>query len=77
PDMPRALSRIALGRGGPRDLGAILQGLSTSAEIARLMAAEELDGELAAARDAIAALPIDLTHRLAVMLADELPLLKR
>ncbi|HEY1152795.1 MAG TPA: DNA mismatch repair protein MutS, partial [Pseudolabrys sp.] len=26
PDMPRALSRIALGRGGPRDLGAILQG---------------------------------------------------
>ncbi|MGD9480032.1 DNA mismatch repair protein MutS [Shinella sp. G-2] len=77
PDMPRALSRIALGRGGPRDLGAILQGLTASAQIVRLMAAEDLGGELAAARTAIAALPVDLAHRLAVMLADELPLLKR
>ena len=77
PDMPRALSRIALGRGGPRDLGAILQGLSVSAAIAQLMVVEDLGGELAGARAAIAALPIDLSHRLAVMLADELPLLKR
>jgi DNA mismatch repair protein MutS len=77
PDMPRALSRIALGRGGPRDLGAIFQGLSTSAEIAQLMAVEDLDGELSEARTSIAALPIDLSHRLAFMLADELPLLKR
>ena len=77
PDMPRALSRIALGRGGPRDLGAILQGLSVSAEIAGAMVMEDLAGELAAARSAIAALPIALSHRLAFMLADELPLLKR
>ena len=77
PDMPRALSRIALGRGGPRDLGAILQGLSASAEIAALMGGENLDGELAGARTAIAALPVDLSHRLSFMLADELPLLKR
>ena len=77
PDMPRALSRIALGRGGPRDLGAILQGLSAAADIARLMAMQDLDGELAGARVAIAALPIDLSQRLAVMLADDLPLLKR
>ncbi|HSX76545.1 MAG TPA: DNA mismatch repair protein MutS, partial [Shinella sp.] len=77
PDMPRALSRIALGRGGPRDLGAILQGLSISADVARLMAAEGLQGELAEAAQAVGALPLDLSHRLAVMLADELPLLKR
>ena len=77
PDMPRALSRIALGRGGPRDLGAILQGLSVSAEIAGTMVVEDLTGELAAARTAIAALPIALSHRLSFMLADELPLLKR
>ena len=77
PDMPRALSRLALGRGGPRDLGAVFQGLSTAAEIARLMAGEALDGELAEARAAIAALPVDLSHRLAVQLADELPLLRR
>ena len=77
PDMPRALSRIALGRGGPRDLGAILQGLSISGDVARLMAAEGLQGELAEAAQAVGALPLDLSHRLAVMLADELPLLKR
>lgn len=77
PDMPRALSRIALGRGGPRDLGAILQGLAASAEIAALMGGENLDGELEGARTAIAALPVDLSHRLSFMLADELPLLKR
>lgn len=31
PDMERALSRLALNRGGPRDLGAIRDGLSTAA----------------------------------------------
>ncbi len=77
PDMPRALSRVALGRGGPRDLGAILQGLTAATDVARRMASEELSGELSDARTAIAGLPPELSHRLAVMLADELPLLKR
>jgi DNA mismatch repair protein MutS len=77
PDMPRALSRIALGRGGPRDLGAILQGLTVGAAIAGLMGADGFDGELAEAASAITALPVGLSHRLAVMLADELPLLRR
>ncbi|MFD1329966.1 DNA mismatch repair protein MutS [Mycoplana ramosa] len=77
PDMPRALSRLALGRGGPRDLGALLQGLRAADAVARLMAQEALDGELAAALAAIAALPGELARRLEAMLADELPLLKR
>lgn len=77
PDMPRALSRLALGRGGPRDLGALLQGLRAAAAVARMMAQEELDGELAAALADIAALPTELAQRLEAMLADELPLLKR
>ena len=35
-DMPRALSRLALNRGGPRDLGAILTGVKAAGDIARL-----------------------------------------
>jgi DNA mismatch repair protein MutS len=35
-DMPRALSRLALNRGGPRDLGAILAGVRAATEIAAL-----------------------------------------
>ncbi|MDX3926614.1 MAG: DNA mismatch repair protein MutS [Shinella sp.] len=77
PDMPRALSRLALGRGGPRDLGAILQGLKTAEIVARVMAAQGLQGELAAAQAEIAALSPALSARLAEMLGDELPLLKR
>jgi DNA mismatch repair ATPase MutS len=40
-DMPRALSRLALNRGGPRDLGAILAGLKAATDIAALFG----DGE--------------------------------
>lgn len=77
PDMPRALSRLALGRGGPRDLGALLQGLRAASVVAGMMAGEDLEGELAAARKHIEALPGELVERLASGLGDELPLLKR
>ncbi len=79
PDMPRALSRIAMDRAGPRDLAAIRHGLEAGHAIADLMAAcpgappKELD----AATRALAASPRDLTDTLARALADELPLLKR
>lgn len=77
PDMPRALSRLALGRGGPRDLGALLHGLRASDAVARMMAGQGLEGELDAALAAIAALPSALTQQLEGMLGEELPLLKR
>ncbi|WP_293676535.1 DNA mismatch repair protein MutS [uncultured Phenylobacterium sp.] len=38
PDMARALSRLALGRGGPRDLGALAVGLEAGEAICRLFA---------------------------------------
>jgi DNA mismatch repair protein MutS len=41
PDMDRALSRLALDRGGPRDLVAIRAGLEQAAEIARRLAGAE------------------------------------
>ncbi|MCA1369189.1 DNA mismatch repair protein MutS [Bradyrhizobium sp. BRP14] len=77
PDMPRALSRLALGRGGPRDLGAIQAGLRASAAISALLSSAPLSAELTEARDAIAALPADLLARLDSTLNEELPLLKR
>ncbi len=38
PDMARALSRLALGRGGPRDLGALRDGLRSGEEAAAILA---------------------------------------
>ncbi|WP_377278635.1 DNA mismatch repair protein MutS [Rhizobium sp. R86522] len=77
PDMPRALSRLALDRGGPRDLGAIVAGLAASAEVGRLLHPSSLPAELSEALADLAALPADLGSSLAAMLAEELPLLKR
>jgi len=76
-DMPRALTRLALHRGGPRDLGALRSGLSAAQEIATLFAGAALPDELVAAMRAIAALPQDFARHLQAALADELPLLKR
>ncbi|THK37447.1 DNA mismatch repair protein MutS [Ensifer sp. MPMI2T] len=77
PDMPRALSRLALGRGGPRDLGAIKAGLRAAATISALLSRGSLSTELTEAHAAIDALPQGLLVRLESMLAEELPLLKR
>jgi DNA mismatch repair protein MutS len=57
-DMARALSRLALGRGGPRDLGCLRDGLKTGGVLAALIPgkAGELDGppqEIAAALSAV------------------------
>ncbi|MCC2687479.1 MAG: mismatch repair protein MutS [Rhizobiaceae bacterium] len=77
-DMRRALTRLALNRGGPRDLGALRAGLSSAAGIAALLSrAETLPGELGAALGAIEALPEPLARHLEGALADDLPLLKR
>jgi DNA mismatch repair protein MutS len=77
PDMPRALSRLALGRGGPRDLGSILSGLQTAAQVARLLERGTLSKELSQTLSAVNALPQGLVDSLGSMLSDELPLLKR
>ncbi|MGV1837651.1 DNA mismatch repair protein MutS [Rhizobium rhizogenes] len=76
-DMPRALSRLALDRGGPRDLWAIRQGLGAAGDVARMLGSALLPEELEAALAGLRSLPADLEALLAEMLADELPLLKR
>ncbi len=77
PDMPRALSRLALERGGPRDLGQVLAGLRSAVAIAEGLAGEKLPEELAQAVAALNAVPGDLVEMLSAYLGDELPLLKR
>src|SRR5262245_53786563 len=54
PDLARALARLALGRGGPRDLAAIRDGLGGGRELAGLLA--DSDGMPAELADAAAAL---------------------
>ncbi len=79
PDMPRALSRLALNRGGPRDLGVIRFGLEAAREIAALLTEKSavLPEEVALAVSALNGSPFDLAGELAAALADEVPLLKR
>lgn len=77
PDMPRALSRLAVGRGGPRDLGALARGFEAADEIGRVIGTEILPSELARVRDCLAGLPRNFLSHLEAALADELPLLKR
>lgn len=77
PDMPRALSRLALDRGGPRDLGAVLRGLEASRAVASFLEKAMLPEELDEALACLKTLPLALEGQLRDMLADELPLLKR
>ena len=78
PDFLRALSRLALDRGGPRDLAALRDALQAGAEAARrLEDAEDLPVALV---DAYARLRRDdgeLFRELSATLAEELPLNKR
>src|SRR5690606_37371857 len=77
PDMSRALSRIALNRGGPRALGSLTCGLSAAVTAAELLAGKSLPAEVASAFSTLQALPQELSQHLDAALADELPLLKR
>jgi DNA mismatch repair protein MutS len=54
PDLERALSRLALDRGGPRDLAAVRDGLTQSARIAERLQGTECPAPVAAAREALA-----------------------
>jgi len=79
PDMLRAFSRLALDRGGPRDLDCVRAGLQAAEALAQRLGREDLDrGHPAAAWLA----PLegswgDLPNRLRAALAHDLPLLKR
>jgi DNA mismatch repair protein MutS len=77
PDMARAIARLALQRGGPRDLASLAQGLAVAEALAGLLRRHELPTDLARAAGAIAGADPALHLRLAGALADDLPLNKR
>ncbi|WP_374654096.1 DNA mismatch repair protein MutS [Dongia sp.] len=79
PDLERALSRLTAGRGGPRDLAAIRDGLKATADFRTLIAAKNLAPVPAMLQGANADLGhhADLVDRLARALAEDLPLLTR
>jgi DNA mismatch repair protein MutS len=78
PDLARSLARLAVGRGGPRDLAAIRDGLDAAAAIAaRLDALARAPDEIVAAATALRAPDPAVATQLRAALADELPAFKR
>ena len=78
PDLARALSRIVIGRGGPRDLAAIRDGIFAATEISSQLAAmpntpRDLEQTIKALRCPNEALAAELARAL----ADELPAFRR
>jgi len=78
PDLSRALARLSVGRGGPRDLAALRDGILAADEaIERLARIEKLPRDIALAIEALRRPSRDLAHEFAHGLADDLPLFKR
>ncbi|HEY1722646.1 MAG TPA: DNA mismatch repair protein MutS [Magnetospirillaceae bacterium] len=79
PDVERALSRISLGRGGPRDLANVRDALAEAPGLRTLLIDGGLEAPLAGIRAAAEGLGehMTLVERLARALATELPLLTR
>ncbi|MBI6629405.1 DNA mismatch repair protein MutS [Pontibaca salina] len=76
PDLDRALSRLSLDRGGPRDLAAIRNGLEQGTNIVEISAAEKLPDLLAEAMRGLTGFD-DLSTLLDSALVAEPPLLAR
>ena len=79
PDLERALSRLSMGHGGPRDLAGLANGLSLAAEIVDMAMAIKGIAEpqqLGALYDDVLR-PTPLATTLGPALSDELPLLAR
>ena len=77
PDIARALSRLSLGRGGPRDLAAMRGGLAAASSLSRrLSTMTDPPAEIAAASNDLLGHEA-LTDRLTEALASDLPMLAR
>src|SRR6201747_1626856 len=78
PDMSRALARLSVGRGGPRDLAALRDGiLAADQALARLAQNEDLPLDITAAMTALRRPSRDLAREFERALAEQLPLAKR
>jgi DNA mismatch repair protein MutS len=78
PDLARALARLAVGRGGPRDLAAIRDGVLAAADLARALASlKDMPADIADALKSCRRPDGMLAAELSAALATELPALKR
>ena len=78
PDMSRALARLSVGRGGPRDLAALRDGiLAADQALGRLQGLDSPPAEIKAVMEALRRPSRDLAREFSRALADQLPLIKR
>jgi DNA mismatch repair protein MutS len=78
PDLARALARLVVARGGPRDLAAIRDGLVVAADLAgRLAGLDPAPAEMVEAAAALRAPDPAIAAELKAALADELPASRR
>jgi DNA mismatch repair protein MutS len=78
PDLARALSRLGLNRGGPRDLACVRDGMLAARDLGeQLGAIADLPQDLADCATRLRALDTTVAEELAAVLQEELPLLKR
>ncbi|MGB3045764.1 MAG: DNA mismatch repair protein MutS [Xanthobacteraceae bacterium] len=78
PDMSRALARLSVGRGGPRDLAGLRDGIFAADQaLQRLQQFTDLTRDLQAVAAALQRPSRDLAHEFARALDEQLPLLKR
>src|SRR3954466_6579153 len=78
PDMSRALARLSVGRGGPRDLAGLRDGiLAADQALARLAQLEASPAEISAVMEALRRPSRDLAREFERALAEQLPLIKR
>jgi DNA mismatch repair protein MutS len=78
PDMSRALARLSVGRGGPRDLAGLRNGLLAADQaLARLAQLDQPPQEIAAVMTALRQPSRELAHEFERALDEQLPLLKR
>jgi DNA mismatch repair protein MutS len=78
PDLARALSRLMLDRGGPRDLAAIRDGLDAAASVLALLTpTDSLPEEITAVAATLGRSPEALAQKLGAALGIDVPHLKR
>src|SRR3954449_12391228 len=78
PDMSRALARLSVGRGGPRDLAGLRDGIMAADQtLARLGEIDQPPQELAAVMAALQRPSRELAAEFVTALAEQLPLIKR
>jgi DNA mismatch repair protein MutS len=78
PDMSRALARLSVGRGGPRDLAGLRDGiLAADRTLAQLAVMDQAAHEIVVVRQALLGPPRELAREFERALSDQLPLIKR